>query len=72
MRCANSPEGVGAAHEIEDGGRRIDMALAVNWGDEDLRETHSKTVTFCSFACLSEWAKAKADEHDGRVVAEGA
>jgi hypothetical protein len=69
--CHNSPNGAGDTHEIPVGARRLDLTFAVDWGDEDLRDSHSKPLVFCSFACLAAWAEAKADEHDQHTLEEG-
>lgn len=69
--CHNSPQGAGDTHAIGAGNRRLDLKFAVDWGDKDLRDAHEKPLTFCSFACLAEWASAKAIEHDGHVLQEG-
>lgn len=71
MVCHNSPQGAGDTHQIPDGARRLDLQFAVDWGDADLRDSHAKPLVFCSFKCLSEWAAAKAAEHDGHVLQEG-
>lgn len=70
--CHNSPEGAPHRHEIPDGTRRLDLSFRVDWGDTDLRASHEKPLVFCSFQCLSEWALAKAIDHDGRTLTEGA
>lgn len=59
-------------HAIATGSRKLSLVFTVDWGDDDLRATHEKPLTFCSFRCLAGWASAKADEHDGTVVADGA
>lgn len=59
-------------HELVVGGRRIEITpVAVDWGADDLRESWSGALAFCSFACLAGWANDKADQHDGRVLKEG-
>lgn len=70
--CGFSANGAGDVHEIADGARRVDVAVRVDWGADDARATHEKPLSFCSFNCLSEWAAAKAAEHDDRLVVEGA
>jgi hypothetical protein len=58
-------------HEISEGARKIDVDLRVDWGADDQRSGHAKTVSFCSFACLAEWAAGRAAEHDAHVLVEG-
>lgn len=62
----------GDRHEIPTGARRLDLTFAVDWGDDDLRASHEKPLSFCSFGCLAGWAQARATDHDGRTVTEGA
>lgn len=69
--CHHSPTGAGAAHEIPKGGRRLDLAFSVDWGDDDVRDSHRKPLSFCSFGCLSAWAAERGTQHDGQVVSEG-
>jgi actin-related protein len=69
--CHSSPHGAAETHEIPDGARRLDLTFTVDWGDDDLRGSHEKPLTFCSFKCLSEWAATKAADHDGNVLKEG-
>lgn len=59
-------------HEIADGERKLELRVTVDWGDNDLRDSHEKPMVFCSFACLSEWAGEKAVQHDSRTVTEAA
>lgn len=59
-------------HEIPDGGRRLEIKpLTIDWGSSDLRDGWQGDYTFCSFACLSEWAAARAAEHDEHVLVDG-
>jgi hypothetical protein len=58
-------------HEIADGGRKITLTGVVVWGQADLRDDWTGDYVFCSFACLSEWAALRADDHDGVVLREG-
>lgn len=71
MPCHYTAAGAGDTHEIPDGNRRLDLRFTVDWGDEDLRVSHTKPLTFCSFGCLSKWAAAKELDHDGHVLKEG-
>lgn len=59
-------------HEIPDGGRKLTLTGIVVWGQQDLRDDWTGSYVFCSFACLSEWAAARASDHDGVVLREGA
>lgn len=58
-------------HEIADGGRKITLSALIVWGQKDLRDDWSGGYVFCSFQCLSEWAAARAGDHDGVVLREG-
>lgn len=58
-------------HSIPDGGRKITLTGVVVWGQADLRDDWSGAYVFCSFACCSEWAAARATDHDGVVLREG-
>lgn len=71
MTCCNSPNGATDTHQIPDGARSLALSFTVDWGDDDLRVSHEKPLTFCSFKCLSEWAAGKVAEHDGHVLTEG-
>lgn len=66
--CANPARD---RHEIAKGDRRVDLVFALDWGDDDLRASHSKPLSFCAFQCLAEWAAEKAGQHDGHVLKEG-
>lgn len=66
--CGNP---AGDRHRIDDGARRVRVQLTVDWGADDLRDTHSKPLVFCSFACLAGWAGEKAAQHDGVTVKDG-
>lgn len=66
--CSYSANGAGDTHEIADGQRRIDVTLAIDWGANDERNDHEKTIPFCSFDCLSKYAAGRAIAHDGRTV----
>jgi hypothetical protein len=58
--------------EIEDNDRHITIAVTLDWGADDLRDTTTeKTIDFCSFACVEAWAHDRALAHDGVVVTEG-
>lgn len=71
--CAYSTGGPEGRHDIEDGARRIDAVINVDWGDDDLRSHHEKTISFCSFEHVAAWAAGRAIDHDGRnVVKAGA
>lgn len=54
--------------KLTDGARQIVSSLAVNWGDDDERADWAGDKTFCSFACLRDWAAGMADNHDGRTI----
>jgi hypothetical protein len=59
-------------NEIADTDRRITIAVTLDWGADDLRDTTTeKTTDFCSFACVEAWAHDRALAHDGVVVSEG-
>lgn len=58
-------------HEIEESARRVDLRFSIDWGGDDVRESHSKPLTFCSFQCLADWAAEKTEQHDGHVLVEG-
>lgn len=66
--CSWSANGAGDTHEIAEGQRRLDVTVAIDWGTDDARDDHEKTVPFCSFKCLSAWAAGRAIAHDGRTV----
>lgn len=55
-------------HEIEEGDRRLELTLRVDWGDEDEREDTGKVIVFDSFACIAQWAWDRSAQHDGHVV----
>lgn len=57
-----------ARHEISGEDRRLDVSVAINWGDLDEREESAKVSSFCSFKCLADWAGGRAIAHDGRTV----
>lgn len=57
-----------ARHEIQPEDRRLDVSIAIDWGELDERQDHAKTSSFCSFACLADWAGARGIQHDGRTV----
>lgn len=57
-----------ARHEISDQDRRLDVSVAINWGDLDEREESAKVSSFCSFKCLADWAANRGIAHDGRTV----
>lgn len=57
--------------QIPKGGRSVTVALKINWGDEDLRDSSEKETVFCSFRCLQDWAGDRAIAHDGQFVQEG-
>lgn len=65
VRC-HAPD---CGNRIEDGARSVGIRLTVDWGEKDLRDAHTKGVTFCSFGCLSDWANERAADHDQRVLA---
>lgn len=69
--CQFTANGAGDTHDIPAAARRLDLSFTVDWGYEDLRVSHTKPLTFCSFGCLSKWAAVKAGEHDGHVLKEG-
>jgi hypothetical protein len=59
-------------NEIADTDRRIAIAVTLDWGADDLRDTTTeKTIDFCSFACVEAWAHDRALAHDEVVVTEG-
>lgn len=61
-----------ARHKIKAGDRKITIpALTVEWGARDIRDDWAGAYTFCSFACLRDWAAEKADQHDGDLLVEG-
>lgn len=62
---------VAGRHELHAGVRRLEVQLRTDWGGNDLRATHDKTLAFCSFACLAAWAQEKADQHDDVVLQDG-
>lgn len=63
---------VGDRHEIPDGDRKITLTAIVVWGANDLRDDWTGDYTFCSFACLADWATERASDHDGHELHEGA
>ena len=69
--CHHSSAGAGDTHEIAAGARKLELRFLVDWGDDDIRASHEKPLTFCSFGCLAAWAAGKADQHDGHVVEDG-
>lgn len=69
MICGNPAR---PRHEIADDARKVELQFSIDWGDDDVRDSHTKPLTFCSFACLSEWAAAKSGEHDGVAIVDGA
>jgi hypothetical protein len=54
--------------DIGEGDRRIDATLTIDWGANDQRDNHTKTVAFHSFQCLADWAARRAADHDSRVL----
>lgn len=46
----------------KDGGAKVEVALAVHWGDE--RGDWEGSKAFCSLKCFSEWAVEKAEDHE--------
>lgn len=70
--CHYTSGGAAERHEIQDGGRRLDLRFTVDWGADDVRESHEKPLTFCSFGCLAAWAVERGDQHDGIVTQDGA
>lgn len=70
--CNYSTAGATDLHTIPDGARTLSLTFDVDWGDTDLRESHSKPLTFCSFRCLTGWAADKAAQHDSVTVTDGA
>jgi hypothetical protein len=71
VACHHAPGGAPGSHEIADGDRLLSLSFGVDWGDADLRDSHEKPLTFCSFACLAGWASEKSEQHDGRTLVEG-
>jgi hypothetical protein len=69
--CHFSPAGAQDVHKIEDGARRLELRFDVDWGDQDIRDSHSKPLTFCSFKCLAGWAADRAVQHDATTLKEG-
>lgn len=69
--CHHTAAGAGNTHKIANGDRCLDLRFDVDWGDKDLRESHSKPLTFCSFTCLAAWATDRAAQHDGTTLTEG-
>ena len=65
MKCS-APVPAGVAHEIGDGGRTV--TITVDWGADDSRVQHEKTMSFCSFRCLANWASNASSKHDDRIV----
>jgi hypothetical protein len=55
-------------NDIHDGDRRIALAVAVDWGTDDERDAVNKTYTFCSFACIADWAVLRSHDWDGVTV----
>lgn len=70
MMLCNGPKR--ERHEIPDGARKITLTTVVDWGADDLRADHGKDYVFCSFACVADWASARAEQHDNRVLGDGA
>lgn len=70
--CHHSAAGASDTHQIPDGARRLDLRFDVDWGDDDIRASHGKPLSFCSFACLSAWAADRVAQHDGVTVKDGA
>lgn len=70
--CHYSAAGASDTHEIPDGARRLDLRFDVDWGADDIRASHGKPLTFCSFGCLSKWAADRGEQHDGVTVKDGA
>lgn len=68
MICAYSTGGPDGRHDIADGQRRLDVTVDIDWGTDDERNTHEKTLSFCSFAHLAAWAGERGIQHDGRTV----
>lgn len=54
--------------ELADGARIVVISAFINWGDNDARADWQGEKSFCSFACLKEWAADMSASHDGRVV----
>lgn len=67
MRC-NAPD---CGREIAKGERHITLTAGIDWGANDLRKPWQGDYVFCSFGCLSDWASARAADHDGHVLKEG-
>lgn len=70
-RICNAPVPAGERHEIPDGGRAVTVHVDLDWGDADLRDQHTKTYVFCSFACASALFDEWADRHDDHTLVDG-
>jgi hypothetical protein len=69
--CHFSAQGAPGRHEIPAGARRLELRFDVDWGDDDIRGSHSKPLTFCSFGCLAGWAAERGVQHDGSTLKDG-
>jgi hypothetical protein len=54
--------------DLVDGERILVISAFINWGDNDERAGWAGEKSFCSFACMGEWATEMAASHDGKVV----
>lgn len=69
--CHYSASGAAGVHQIADGARRLQLVFNIDWGDQDLRDSHEKPLVFCSFEHLSLWAAERAADHDQHMLARG-
>lgn len=68
MICAYSTGGPEGRHEIPDDQVHISATIDIDWGAEDARSQAEKTLVFCSFDHLAQYAAGRAVAHDGRTV----
>lgn len=51
-------------HEIPAGDRKVEVELGIEWGTDDERADWKGVKTFCSFACLRDWAAEQVEKWD--------
>lgn len=55
-------------NDLPAAGRIVVVKVAINWGADDARADWTGEKSFCSFACLKDWAEDMSVNHDGRTV----